>query len=321
MDKYAKELEKAIFNWYYGGENAAPEPMFNAIVDGLENDMQMLVPFDVPEQMTEMFGNLEQLKAGDTVSSKEDIPISFKHILVQQEGDYFIPLFTSKEEANKGAGTSIINQSFSGLLNAMNNWPDCLGYVINPGDKQLMLHKDTISVIRNYREKSHISFVKGSVVDMHVGVIVNAANASLLGGGGVDGAIHRAAGPELLAECRTLHGCNTGDAKITKAYNIEYADYIIHTVGPVYRGTHEDAALLASCYTKCLDIALDNGCKSIAFPGISTGAYGYPLDEAAQVSLLAITRWLDAHQDIVMNIYVCCFKDAELQAYMKLLKK
>lgn len=167
-----------------------------------------------------------------------------------------------------------------------------------------------------YAKKSHISFVKGSVVDQHVDAIVNAANESLLGGGGVDGAIHRAAGPELLAECRTLHGCHTGDAKITKAYGIKHADYIIHTVGPIYSGTEEDAKLLASCYQRSLDVALENGCTSIAFPGISTGVYGYPLDEAAQVSLASISRWLDAHKDIVMNIYICCFRDAEMQAYL-----
>lgn len=181
-----------------------------------------------------------------------------------------------------------------------------------------MLSKDMLGVIMNYTPKSHIAFVKGSVVDMHVDAIVNAANKSLLGGGGVDGAIHKAAGPELLKECRTLNGCETGEAKITKAYNIKYADHIIHTVGPVYSGKKKDAELLNDCYYNSIEIAYQNGCKSIAFPGISTGVYGYPLDEAARVSLLAAVHWLDAHKDTVMNIYFCCFKDAELSAYRKL---
>ena len=203
----------------------------------------------------------------------------------------------------------------------MDNWPDCVGYIINPWDRKLFLKKDFIKKLLEYKPKSHISFVKGSVIDLHVDAIVNAANSSLLGGGGVDGAIHMAAGPELRKECRTLHGCNTGEAKITGSYNIEHTDHIIHTVGPVYSGKKEDAELLAACYTNSLDLALENGCNSIAFPGISTGVYGYPLEEAATVSLLAAVKWLDAHPDIVMNIYFCCYKDAEMAAYMAFMRQ
>lgn len=165
--------------------------------------------------------------------------------------------------------------------------------------------------------KSQIIFVRGSVVTQQADAIVNAANQTLLGGGGVDGAIHMAAGSELLRECKALNGCETGQAKITKAYNIRNASYIIHTVGPVYRGVAEDAYLLAACYRNSLDLALAYRCRSIAFPCISTGAYGYPIEKAAKVSLLAAAQWLDAHPDIVMKIYFCCFNDREMVAYQK----
>ena len=168
--------------------------------------------------------------------------------------------------------------------------------------------------------KSQISIVKGSVVDMHVDAIVNAANSSLLGGGGVDGAIHRAAGPGLLKECRQLHGCKCGEAKITGAYNINNTKHIIHTVGPIYSGSVQDAELLSSCYRNSLDLSLINGCGSIAFPGISTGVYGYPIDEAAQVSLRTVRDWINAHPDIPMDVYFCCFRDREADAYMKLVE-
>lgn len=319
QDKYAIELERALFNWYYGGENAAPEPIFNAMHTGMANDMQVLVPIETPETMIKYMSDPEKVKPGDTFSTNEEIHIKFHHLVVNEDGNYFIPLFTSDDELNKGESTSVINQSLKALLDAVDTWPDCLGYIVNPWDRKLMLGKDMITVIMDYKPKSHISFVKGSVVDMHVGAIVNAANKSLLGGGGVDGAIHKAAGSDLLKECRTLNGCNTGEAKITGAYNIKYVDHIIHTVGPVYSGKNRDADLLSDCYQNSLDLALSNGCSSVAFPGISTGVYGYPLDEAAKVSLLSVIHWFNAHPDVVMDVYFCCFKDSELVAYNRLL--
>ena len=154
--------------------------------------------------------------------------------------------------------------------------------------------------------KNQIQVVQGDITKLDCDCIVNAANRSLLGGGGVDGAIHRAAGPELLAECRTLHGCRTGEAKITKGYRLR-AKYIIHTVGPIYSGTAEDAAQLADCYRNSLNLAKEHDVHSIAFPAISTGVYGYPLEDATEIAVKTVAQWLEAHADYAMQVIFCCF--------------
>ena len=156
--------------------------------------------------------------------------------------------------------------------------------------------------------------VLGDITKQSVDAIVNAANCSLLGGGGVDGAIHRAAGPELLAECRTLHGCETGRAKITKGYKLP-AKHIIHTPGPVWHGGNNgEAELLASCYRSCLTLASENGCKTVDFPSISTGVYHFPLDKAAAIASKTIKEYLDAHPEIE-RVRMVCFDERTKAAY------
>lgn len=167
--------------------------------------------------------------------------------------------------------------------------------------------------------KNQIQVVQGDITKLDCDGIVNAANRSLLGGGGVDGAIHWAAGPELLAECRTLHGCRTGEAKITKGYRLK-AKYIIHTVGPIYSGTAEDAAQLADCYRNSLNLAKEHELHSIAFPAISTGVYGYPLEDATEIAVKTVAQWLEAHADYAMQVIFCCFDARTERVYQTKMK-
>jgi O-acetyl-ADP-ribose deacetylase (regulator of RNase III) len=165
-----------------------------------------------------------------------------------------------------------------------------------------------------------LELVQGDIVAQDVDAIVNAANTSLLGGGGVDGAIHRAAGPELLEECRTLKGAATGEAKITRGYRLA-ARHVIHAVGPIYHGGRSgEAELLASAYRNSLTRASEVGLKSVAFPAISTGVYRYPLDEAAEISLRTVIDYLKQHPDIELVRFVL-WDRATLEAYGKALSK
>jgi O-acetyl-ADP-ribose deacetylase (regulator of RNase III) len=166
-----------------------------------------------------------------------------------------------------------------------------------------------------------IKIVRDDITRRRVDAIVNAANSTLLGGGGVDGAIHRAAGPELLEECRKLRGCRTGEAKITRGHRLP-AKHVIHTVGPVYGEEQgREAELLANCYRESLALARQHGCKSIAFPSISTGAYGYPLEEASRIALTTIRQFIRECPDALETVEIVTFAERDQRIYQQAYEK
>ena len=163
-----------------------------------------------------------------------------------------------------------------------------------------------------------IRVCQGDITKLNVDAVVNAANCTLLGGGGVDGAIHRAAGPELLAACRKFNGCPTGEARITPGFHLP-ARFVIHTPGPVWHGgAHREAELLRNCYENSLKLAMENGCRSIAFPCISTGIYRFPMRNAAQIALDAVMNWKDEHPG---EVIFCCFSAEQTELYRELLSR
>lgn len=249
--------------------------------------MQMLIPIETPGAIIEMMGEAENIKVGKTFSIDEEIRISLQELVVNDEGQYFIPLFTSEKEFSKGGYQSRISQPFEELIVAIESWSDCLGCIINHSDNELVLSKDIINMVKKHTLRSHISIVKGSVLDMHVGAIVQ-----------------------------------SGETKIAdaKEYNIEYADYIIETPCPVFSDKPIDGEILFDCYKNSLDLALKAGCMSVAFPGNLIEIPDYLSDEAAEVALMMVVDWFKTHTDVTMNVYFCCSDDIEFSSYMKMIQ-
>lgn len=245
-----------------------------------------------------------------------DDKIAYRRLSLDDGSDVFVA-FTTQKMANFGEATQTINEDVLEVLNRVLNAQDVTGIVLNPWKDSYYLPKVLIEMILDDKNlESEIKVVKGDITTFDGDCIVNAANSSLLGGGGVDGAIHRAAGPQLLEECKLLNGCQTGQSKITQGYNLK-AKYVIHTVGPVYSGKHEDEHMLRDCYWNSLNLARQYDIHSIAFPAISCGVYGYPVEKAVPLVLKTVADWLDANSDYTMKISLYCFDEKTSNEYQK----
>ena len=310
---YSQALENALYNWSKGGNS---KPVMNALKTGLANDMTVIVPFESPDGLIRTI-NPYVLNHGTIVTLEDNAVVNYHKLRINKEApdQFFLPVFTSEMQQQRGQNSSCIVKPLNEMLEYIKNHKEYEGIIINPWERNLQLTKNVLLMVEKYKAESSINIIKGSVIDMHVDAIVNAANTTLLGGGGIDGAIHKAAGAGLLNECRRLGGCRTGQAKITKAYDIRTAKAIIHTVGPIYDGSEQNKIDLAACYTNCLEIALKKNFSSIAFPGISTGVYGYPLNEASRIAYETTAGWLKQHPDFILDVYFVCFKDAEFAAF------
>ena len=305
-------IEEAIEHNYEKQDKESLITVLESIRKRMHEDGHFMIPVIPPQAAINMM-DIEHLKVGDTVTCDEELHFTL-HRIETNDGKQWLVAFTSREEYEKGESTSIISNFIDGMLKGCKDMSGA-GIIINPWGKSFMLTKELINLILDAdKPENHIYFEIGDITKMKVDAIVNAARPSLLGGGGVDGAIHKAAGIGLLEECKKLNGCKTGEAKITGGWLLP-AKYVIHTVGPVYEKDNLMCERwLYSCYWSSLELAKEHDLHTIAFPAISTGAYGYPKQEAAAVALRATANWLRENPDYGMAVIMVC-RDAKMRQY------
>ncbi len=309
-------------NQYLEG-NQRLEEAIHALTENPDNE-HMIAVLDVIQDRMEEGGHflIPVERVEEEAVDENDTPTYKLRTLTMEDGDEVLVAFTQNNQSRHSMSTQIISNYIQPFLEMAAQTEKTSGLVINPWGESVYIPRELLQMLFEEGEEyeSQVKFELADITELAVECIVNAAKPSLLGGGGVDGAIHRAAGPRLLEECKTLGGCETGEAKITKGYNLP-ADYVIHTVGPVYSGKEEDSLLLAACYKNSLDLAMENQIHSIAFPAISTGVYGYPPIEAASVALNAVFQWMDSHVEYPITVVFCSYDEENYEIYQDFIRQ
>ena len=325
-----ERIEEAVKGFQMGQTEDSTQQLTEAILTSAVNSEELLAPA-VPAGADGKPLDLDYMTDDQIQDFLESEEISFAiHAVTDEDGHDWLPVFTSPDAVMQGEVVDVMAHQIETLM-AMALDTDMAGIVINPWSDALNVPADTLKVLLDSIQAIHenvdeelqgdINLIEGDIVNMDCDAIVNAANNTLMGGSGVDGAIHQAAGPELNDACRELHGCRTGEAKITEGFQLP-ADYIIHTVGPIYDGSDQCADDLADCYWNCLNLAIDYDIHSIAFPAISTGVFGYPMKDAAEIAVDTVLTWLDSYAgDYDMQVTFCVHDDTAYQIYTEILDR
>ncbi len=306
-------IEEAIEKCYEQDSRENLVAVLESIRRRMHEDGQLMIPVILPQAAVDML-DIEHVSVGDTITSEEEMHFKMHHIETN-DGRQWLVAFTSQKEYEKGESASTILHFIDAILKGCKDMTEA-GIIINPWDKPFMLTKEMINLILEAdKPDNQIFFEVGDITKMKVDAIVNAADHSLLGEGGVCGAVHKAAGIGLTNECRELGGCETGESRITGGWLLP-AKYVIHTVGPRYKeGNPKCEQLLHDCYWNSLELAKEYDLHTIAFPAISTGACGYPKQEAAVTALRTVSDWLSANPDYGMAVIMVSYDDEMRQYY------